>query len=75
MDLFADLIKVDELEADGGDGAGRLQAPVAVEGPQGQRTIKVQRVLLQLGHHVEVFSGAAVGVGAGQSGQVLFTST
>ena len=71
VDLFADLIEVDELEADGGDGTSGLQAPVAVKGPQGQRAVKVQCVLLQLGHHVEVFSSTAIGVGAGHPGQFL----
>lgn len=53
VDLFADVVKVDELEHDGGDLAGGLQPPVAVEGAQGQRSVQVQLVLLQLRNHVQ----------------------
>ena len=48
-----DLVEVDELEEDGGDGAGRLQPPRLVEGVESAAAVQTQRVAFQLGQVVQ----------------------
>jgi hypothetical protein len=46
VEVLCDFVEFDEFEGDGDDGTRRLDAPIAVQGVQGTRTVEVETVAL-----------------------------